>query len=350
MKKIAFYYFTGTGNTLHAVNTAKSFFEKKGFEVGIYDAAKSSALSGKDSDMAVFAFPVYGFTAPALFADFCRKIADGNNKPAAVFSVNGGSYSDGKVKDGNSAYSPFFIAKILKKRKFKIQQIGSFSYPTNWTQVMNPQDKDSSEKMISLSDRAVIAFAENIASGKEIRPERGLISLLFSLPVGFSYRIYLRRMLGKIYVADEKCNGCGLCAKSCPSGTILMKNGKPAWKSDCQSCNRCINICPERAVQTSIARLIFHSAGFFALYYFALCFLTDFTADKIDSGNKLIHYSSSIGLKVSVFIICVLFMMTIGDYILRILERLPVLKKLFVLNFTSSFRRYTAPGFRQQKK
>ena len=187
------YYFTGTGNTLHAVNTAKSFFEKNGFEVGIYDAAKSSAQTGKDSDLAVFAFPVYGFTAPALFADFCRKIADGNNKPAAVFSVNGGSYSDGKIKDGNSAYSPFFIAKILRKRNFKICQIGSFSYPSNWTQVMNPMDTDSSGKMISLSDKAVIAFAESIASGKKNRIESGFISPLLSLPAGFFYRIYSRK-------------------------------------------------------------------------------------------------------------------------------------------------------------
>ena len=31
--------------------------------------------------------------------------------------------------------------------------------------------------------------------------------------------------------ASDACVGCGICARSCPTGNITMKGGRPAWSA-----------------------------------------------------------------------------------------------------------------------
>jgi nitroreductase/NAD-dependent dihydropyrimidine dehydrogenase PreA subunit len=50
-------------------------------------------------------------------------------------------------------------------------------------------------------------------------------------------------------IHEDKCNGCGLCVKVCPSRTLSMKNGKAAVTGDTSlHCGHCAAICPTGAV------------------------------------------------------------------------------------------------------
>lgn len=51
------------------------------------------------------------------------------------------------------------------------------------------------------------------------------------------------------YVDKEKCNGCGLCAKLCLAETITLVDSRPIWNEKCYQCLRCINYCPQVAIQ-----------------------------------------------------------------------------------------------------
>ena len=51
-----------------------------------------------------------------------------------------------------------------------------------------------------------------------------------------------------LFQTNEKCTGCGLCARQCPTGSLAMRAGKPVWSETCEQCMRCYNYCPQRAI------------------------------------------------------------------------------------------------------
>jgi len=44
---------------------------------------------------------------------------------------------------------------------------------------------------------------------------------------------------------NERCNGCGLCAKICPVHNIELVDGRPVWRHKCEQCLACLHWCPQ---------------------------------------------------------------------------------------------------------
>ena len=53
-----------------------------------------------------------------------------------------------------------------------------------------------------------------------------------------------------IHIDEEKCNGCGLCAKACHENAIGMVNGKARLLRDdyCDGLGDCLPACPTGAI------------------------------------------------------------------------------------------------------
>lgn len=52
-----------------------------------------------------------------------------------------------------------------------------------------------------------------------------------------------------IAIKFEDCNGCGDCVECCPTGALLLQNGK-AWVDQnlCEGCEACVDSCPQSAI------------------------------------------------------------------------------------------------------
>lgn len=62
-------------------------------------------------------------------------------------------------------------------------------------------------------------------------------------------------MLRKIITIDqEKCNGCGLCARACHEQAIVMQDGKAALLRDdyCDGLGDCLPVCPTNAITFTV--------------------------------------------------------------------------------------------------
>ena len=57
------------------------------------------------------------------------------------------------------------------------------------------------------------------------------------------------RTMNPIVVNEEKCVGCELCVKDCPSGYLRIEDGKAHTKTrGCLECGHCYAICPQGAI------------------------------------------------------------------------------------------------------
>ena len=55
--------------------------------------------------------------------------------------------------------------------------------------------------------------------------------------------------MAPILVNEEKCVGCELCVKDCPSGCLYIENGKAyTKKGGCLECGHCYSVCPQGAI------------------------------------------------------------------------------------------------------
>lgn len=51
----------------------------------------------------------------------------------------------------------------------------------------------------------------------------------------------------------EKCVGCGICEKVCPSSSIHVVDGKAVHiPGNCQTCLACAHACPQKAIQLTV--------------------------------------------------------------------------------------------------
>lgn len=343
------HYFTGTGNTAHAVKIIAETLKAAGHAVSVVQVHSGVVPPVGSFDYHIVAFPVLSWAPPTMMSRYLKSLPPMKGVKAAILAINGALLSNGKLVAGYTGQALEEAERILRRKKMDVFLTGNASFPDNWTQMTNPCDEEGLKVIIPQGEEQVKAFASKFLAEDRELYRCGALNTAWSWLVARGFGKIGRRVLGSLYIADEHCTGCSICAKTCPADTIVMENKLPRWKTRCEDCNRCINICPEKAIQVSLPLMVIQiSLNLMMTVWFI---------------NGFLNYSSLIivdlpWLKVLVDIPLVILAMFLSSWItlvplefaFRWLMRIPSIRRYFTKSFTKSFRRYAAPGFKPWKE
>jgi Pyruvate/2-oxoacid:ferredoxin oxidoreductase delta subunit len=349
MAAIFIHYFTGTGNTAHAVKLILDPLESAGHNVKILALKKGVSPPTDSVDFHIIAFPVLSWSAPVMMKRYIRKMPRSDGAKTAILAINGAIIRGNKLVQGFTGQALEQLEWILKRKRYDVFLTGNASFPDNWTQVTNPCDKKDTDIIIPLGEAEVRMFAEKFLSGKRELYRCGLFHRTWSFLVAGLFGLLGRRFFGKFYIADEHCTGCAICSKTCPAETIQMQDKKPVWGIACEDCNRCINLCPEKAIQVSVPLFILHMVINFALTIWAIRAVIIHAPGWIQTGQML-RITIEITLITAVTVLLIWVSMVPVDALFRLMMRVPAVRRFFSKGYTQHYRRYKAPGYDPMKK
>ena len=243
-------YLSGTGNTKHIVTLLLNELGDDGKIVPIESEGVKEALKAEEL---VLGFPTQFSNIPYLVRDFINK---NQNvwKGKKIFLITTMGLFAG---DGTGC-----AARLLKKYGAVI---------TGGIQINMPDSigdckalKKTAEQNKAIVKKAEQRVAEIAKKMKEGRYPREGLSFWAHLAGLFGQRLWFYNKAmsysSKLKIDGNKCVGCGICAKGCPTQNIKITDGKAVASSQCTMCYRCVSYCPSQAI-TLLGKTLHQQAG-----------------------------------------------------------------------------------------
>jgi len=235
------YYFSGTGNSLRIAGSLKERLDNAEV-VPIIPLLKNELIVPEYQSIGIV-FPIQSFSYPWIAAEFLSKLY--YSGVDYLFAIA-------------SSHCFYHVFKDLEKTtpgRRRIDACFAIEMPQNYIPMFRLPSPEQIEKADRNMEEALDFAVKIISEKKTYRPKDSPLwfpvsHLMFPLLTGYFRKIRLPEM-GRSFYADEKCSGCGICEKLCPSGRIKMENGRPRWLNEikCTYCFACLHLCPGQSVQ-----------------------------------------------------------------------------------------------------
>lgn len=240
------YYFSGTGNSLW---TAKRIGHRFSAELhGIMEYASDESVTAEDTRIG-FVFPTYmndlPWAAKAFLAELKLK------SPRYVFAV----LTSSSGKSGKAAKS---LDTALLASGLQLSYVSNLSMPGNCIPGKAKKEKaklskapEELEKIIRDIKAGTVNVkrkAEKIEKEKENSQQRLKADFVTG---SWFYKPSMPGNAMKPFPSD-RCTGCGLCGKVCPTSNIRIKEGRAVHGSCCAACYACYHWCPQKALDISM--------------------------------------------------------------------------------------------------
>jgi ferredoxin len=230
IKKVVTVYFSLTGTTKKAVSAFARGMRLSVEEIDLTLPKKRKGFcrSFTQDELLIAALPVYAGRLPMYLDDFFDGLKGDSTTAVAAVCYGNRDYDDALIE----------LTMGLEKRNFIVKAAAAFIGQHNYSSKIatgRPNEGDIAT-ITAFGERTI----QSIASGTS-----GTLSFKGTYP--FTAKGYDPAIPGPNHppiLTGEECNGCGLCADTCPWGIIDHQDPKIIDSAKCFHCFHCVKICP----------------------------------------------------------------------------------------------------------
>ena len=278
--KVYIYYFSGTGNAMTAANWCNDYAISQGISSEIHTIEKADIDSivpkhtiGKT--LIGFCYPTHGFAPPWIMIKFLRKFPKLKNTDVFFVNSKAGSKIGKFYLPGMTGLAQWLSIFIFWFKGYSVRGSLSLDMPQSWVSFCPPNPKTYNIQIIERCHKIVNKMCLKMFNGKRYYRYTVWTQLWFDLAMAPIVPLYIfmgRFYLAKTLFSSYECNNCKICEANCPVNAIVIKDDRPYWKYTCESCMRCMNICPKKSIQSWVTRIaiiyyILFALGFSYLNY-----------------------------------------------------------------------------------
>ncbi len=232
--KTIIYWFSGTGNSLAAARALA-----KQCDAELIPMAKALRNPPPSVERIGLVFPVYSFGPPALVSRFVEKLKA--SPDSYIFSVV--TYA------GSQGGTLSILRRLLQKRGLDLSAGWGVKMPENYPPLGGAPAPGKQQAVNAVAAEQIGRIAAELLQLPRGRYEKSPI--IWRILSRMAYPLFKKSVprADRFFRADEKCNGCCLCARICPVNNVAMLDGRPSWLGHCEQCYACFHWCPQKAVQ-----------------------------------------------------------------------------------------------------
>lgn len=230
-------YFSGTGNSRYI---ARRLSERLGDELLDLNARIKTGDTSpvQVNGRLVIVTPTYAWRIPRVLQDWLHR-TELVGAERAWFVMNCGSEIGGADQ---------YNRALCAEKGLACMGTAQIVMPENYIAMFNAPDTAQAREIVACAEPSIDCAARYIAENRELPASRNnLLDRFMSGSINPIF--YAVCVKAKAFSADDRCTGCGQCARLCPVNNITIRDGKPIWGKNCTHCMACICYCSAEAIE-----------------------------------------------------------------------------------------------------
>jgi Pyruvate/2-oxoacid:ferredoxin oxidoreductase delta subunit len=272
-------YYSGTGNSKRVSEWIGETASGAGMRtlVTSYDKFDPESIAGFTGRTLVgFFSATHGFNLPHSMLKFLVRFNSLRGSDIFIGNTRAGMKLSKLFVPGLSGIALYLPALIMILKGYCVRSLYPVDLPSNWISLHPGLKVKVINSMFDHYRSLTMEYAGKILSGRRVFLKAFVLLPLDLLvaPLAVGYYFFGRYILAKTFITNENCDNCGICISQCTTHSIILSGNRPFWKLSCESCMKCMNYCPKRAIETA------HS--FFFIVLFAVIYLVNpFLSEKM---------------------------------------------------------------------
>ena len=229
--------FSGTGNSRYIARRIAQASQDTIMDLNAKIKANDHMKLQTGSNIIIVA-PTYAWRIPRAVSDWLSKTElTGARRIWFVMDCGG--------EIGNADK---YNRRLAQQKRLVYMGTAQIVMPENYIAMFGAPQAAEARKIVEKAEPAILNAITCIQAGHVFAALRkSLYDRFMSGPVNpVFYRFFVK---ADTFRADNRCTGCGQCARKCPLNNIQIEDGKPVWGKNCTHCMACICYCPMEAIE-----------------------------------------------------------------------------------------------------